>query len=453
MPNRWIINGSYELIEKGLAIHAIDACIIAYNNVVKIEGYKVYNIQLAISRIDGEIRISMSTISQLNVNRFITILIDRYIYTYVYLQDKRVTNQRFIDLENVDSIDILFAYALSAVEVFVKRKDIDTDWILLAQVSTPQLWLYNVRILVEVCNSSVVVEGMTVYDLAGTGIRDLRPVFDWSDGKYNPRSILKDSEGYMIFFATAGFYRQPLGILILRTKDMISYEPIKLVIIRGNPSYTGQGALFKWIDGNIHGYLMNWGGSYQGDLHRIVRVVFDENFKLVELNENIRLVNAPPGGRWGHYDIAIFKFNGKWYAITSSFTAGTILWEIEDPTSTVFTYVKTIFERGRENPCIYPVTTSNGEIRFMMSLATDTEFGSRHKIYVFDTHFNLLEEYDIITYRVWSAGHPFYLDPWYIYINQDQSPTRTFQNSGIWPGAYIEVYRLKTNYRHHIEEK
>ncbi|MEM1667760.1 MAG: hypothetical protein QXK54_03615 [Ignisphaera sp.] len=95
--------------------------------------------------------------------------------------------------------------------------------------------------------------------------------------------------------------------------------------------------------------------------------------------------------------LAIFKFNGKWYAITSSFTAGTILWEIEDPTSTVFTYVKTIFEKGRENPCIYPVTTSNGEIRFMMSLATDTEFGSRHKIYVFDTHFNLLEEYDIIT--------------------------------------------------------
>ncbi|MEM0027808.1 MAG: hypothetical protein QXT53_07595 [Ignisphaera sp.] len=76
-------------------------------------------------------------------------------------------------------------------------------------------------------------------------MRDLRPIFDWSNGKYDPRSILKDSEGYMLFFATAGFYRQPLGLLILRSKDLIKFEPVKLIIIHENPAYTGQGVLFK----------------------------------------------------------------------------------------------------------------------------------------------------------------------------------------------------------------
>ncbi|MEM1527080.1 MAG: hypothetical protein QW775_07235 [Ignisphaera sp.] len=452
MIGKWVVNGSYSFIEDGLLIGSEGMCTIAYNDVVKVEGYKVYRLRLSIRRIDGEVRFSLSSVSQLIVNRFVSVVIDRYRYTSVYLQDRKATNQRSIDLGSTSDIEILFAYALRAVEIFVKRRGIDEDWILLAQVSTQQLWLYDTKITVEVCNSSIVLEDLTVYELAGTGIRDLRPVFDWGNGKYNPGSILKDREGYMIFFATAGFYRQPLGILILRTKDMVSYEPVKLVIIKGIPSYTGQGFLFKWVDGKIHGYLMNWGGSYQGGIHRIVKVVLDEDFSLVELNESITLVNPPPGGVWGHYDIALLKFNGTWYAITSSFTAGTILWKIESPTSTVFTYVKTVFEKGRENPCIYPVVSPTAEIKLMISLATDAEYGSRHKIYVLDKDFNPIEEYDIISYRVWSAGHSFYLDPWYIYINQDQVLERRFTSGDIWPGAYIEVYRLKTNYRYFIEE-
>ncbi|MEL9940224.1 MAG: hypothetical protein QW348_02550 [Ignisphaera sp.] len=168
--------------------------------------------------------------------------------------------------------------------------------------------------------------------------------------------------------------------------------------------------------------------------------------------EDVKLVNAPPSGRWGHYDIAIFKFNGTWYALTSSFSAGTILWRINGPTSREFIYVKTIFEKGHENPTIYPVIDSQGQIMFAASFATDTEFGSRHRIYIFDTDFSIVEKYDIIGYRVWSAGTTFFLDPWYTYINQDQTRERVFSGSDIWPGAYIEVYKLNTNYVYYIEE-
>jgi len=91
-------------------------------------------------------------------------------------------------------------------------------------------------------------------------------------------------------------------------------------------------------------------------------------------------------------------------------------------------------------------------IKRRVSLATDTEYGSRYKIYVLDKDFNPIEEYDIISYRVWSADHSFYLDRWYIYINQDQVLERRFTSGDIWLGVYIEVYRLKTNCRYFIEE-
>jgi len=257
----------------------------------------------------------------------------------------------------------------------------------------------------------------------------------------------------MLFFATGGFYKQALGILILRSGDLTSFEPVKLLIIKNNPWYTGQGFLFKWVDGRIHGYIMNWGGSYQGGTHRIVKIALDTDFNVVEVNENVVLTNAPPGGQWGHYDIAVFKFKGTWYALTSSFSAGTVLWRLEEgPTSTKFAYVKTIFESGHENPTIYPVVAPNGEVQLMLSVATDVEYGACHKIYILDTDFNPVKDYRLIGYRIWSAGHTFFLDPWYIYINQDQSSSRVFPGVGIWPGAFIEVYKLETNYRYYIEE-
>lgn len=45
----------------------------------------------------------------------------------------------------------------------------------------------------------------------------------------------------MIFFTTAGFHRQPLGILVLRVRDVVNYELVKLVVIEGIPSCADQG--------------------------------------------------------------------------------------------------------------------------------------------------------------------------------------------------------------------
>ncbi|MEM0490826.1 MAG: hypothetical protein QXH73_06410 [Ignisphaera sp.] len=80
MIGKWVVNGSYSFIEDGLLIGSEGMCTFVYNDVVKVEGYKVYRLRLSIRRIDGEVRFSLSSVSQLIVNRFV---IDRYRYTCV----------------------------------------------------------------------------------------------------------------------------------------------------------------------------------------------------------------------------------------------------------------------------------------------------------------------------------------------------------------------------------
>uniref|UniRef100_A0A7J3QF89 Uncharacterized protein n=1 Tax=Ignisphaera aggregans TaxID=334771 RepID=A0A7J3QF89_9CREN len=125
----------------------------------------------------------------------------------------------------------------------------------------------------------------------------------------------------------------------------------------------------------------------------------------------------------------MFKFKGTWYAITSSSSAGTILWKLEgSPISTRFTYLRTIFKSGYENFTIYPVVALNREIQLMLSIATDAQYETCRKIYI---EFNSVKDYKSIGYKIWAAGHIFSLDPWYIYINQDQSSARASSELGI----------------------
>jgi len=450
--DRWIVNGSYRLLENGLLLDNINGCTLAYNIQVSLTRYRAYQMNISILELNNSTRISLMV--PRTRTYIMSIIIDSNAKISVYLGKSLAPYQRSISLENSREISILFTYTGLAGEIFIKRIGLDDDWILLAQIYSSQLVYFDPRFGIEVCGSKVLLKNFTVYLTAGTGMRDLRPIYDWSNGKYDPRNILKDGDGYMLFFATESYYNGFAGILILRTKDLLHYETVKSILI-GQPGYTGQGVLFKWIDGKIHGYLIDWsssGPSFQGGLHRIFKVILDDKLNLLEIVKDVTLINAPPGGSMGHYDISIFQFNKTWHAVTSSFTGGTILWRLEDPTKPVFYYVKTIFPNGFENPMIYPVIDPNGNIRFLLSVATVMVNGVQwHRIYVLDEYFNPIEQYNMVKIDVYSGGHSFYLDPWYIYVHQDQDPSRNFVSGDIGPGIYFRIYRLDTNYRYYAE--
>ncbi|MEM0261967.1 MAG: hypothetical protein QXK04_07620 [Ignisphaera sp.] len=447
VSNRWRIEGSYEIENYYLKLVGNNGCSIAINMAYALTPYRVYKVRLAITSLNNISKISLVTEK---FKEIISVDIDSTWNVHTEMLGKPVVNQRSISLAGTNEIEFLFAYTLNALEIFLKRANIDGDWILLAQIKSSVLSMFKLYFALEACNSAIALKEFIVYEIAGTGIRDLRPIYDWSNGKYSPKSFLKDSEGCMLFFATAGFYAHQAHVLILRTRDLIHFEPVKTIVIK-QPGYTGQGVMFRWIDGVIHGYLMDWTSSippYQGGLHRIIKVELDENFNVLKI-DRVLLIDAPPGGSAGHYDIAIFRFNNTWYAITSSFTGGTILWTMSDPTIPTLTYLKTIFYSDHENPYISPVISPNNKVQFMLSLATTMGW---HRIYILDTEFNPIIYYNMMHYRVWTAGTSFYLDPWYIFIHQDQIPERRFESGDLGPGAYIELYKLLTDYRYFIEE-
>jgi len=450
----WIIEGQYLTQQDGVIIWENDTCSLAYNNLVKLEAFRAYWLNLTISEQHGPIRFVLY--SDDIAKRVLELEIDEKKTMTVYVDGRRASYQRSIDLKRSTDIELLLVSStINRVELFIRRTGIDDYWVVIAQIESPSL-IYQPKLALEICNSSIILRGFRVNLAAGTGIRDLRPIFDWSSGKYNPRSFLEDDEEYMLFFATESYFANGFTtILFLRTKDLLHYEPVKSIII-GRPGYSGQGVLFKWIDGRIHGFLMDWGSGrppFQGGLHRILKVVLDENLNCVEVNTDVKFINAPLGGSMGHYDITVFKYKGTWYAITSSFTGGTILWRLNDPTSTTFTYVKVIFPGDFENPMIYPVRAPNGDIQFLLSVATAMKGGVQwHRIYILDEGFNPIRYYDLVRPEVYSGGHSFYLDPWYLYIHQDQIPEWRFINWDIGPGAYIRIYKLATDYEYYIEE-
>jgi len=451
---RWKIHGFYRKTADGIALNGTSTCSIMYNNNVSLKPYTAYKAKISILSHDGDIRFSLY-LPKTNRHVF-SMVINKSLVVSTYHGILPVQYQKQIKLGNVNELGFLFILSGGdSGEFYIKRTDVDNDWLLVAQIESPELLTLNLRFALEVCNSTIIFKDFKTYMAAGTGIRDLRPVYDWSSGKYDPRSILKDREGYMIFFATEGYFHGGGGGLIfLRTKDLINYEPI-IRVAANQPGYTGQGVLFKWIDGKIHGYLMDWTSAsprFQGGKHRIVKVVLDENLNVLEVNTNVILNGGPPGGSAGHYDISIFRFNGTWYAITSSFSGGTILWSLDDPTKPVFNYVKTIFESGYENPTIYPVIAPNGEIQFMLSVAADTNNGACHKIFVLDASFNPITGYCLRRYNIWTAGNTFFLDPWYVFVHQDQIAERRLDPTDLGPGAYIEIYKLLTSYRYYIGE-
>lgn len=441
--SKWIIKGNYQSSTIGLLLGGNGSCAFIYNNEVIPEYFRVYEFNIIINntyKLSNNINISLYNV--LTFQPILTLSLTNT--TQIYATGITSVYERVLNISNVKNMSILFIVTPSSIEVFIKKLSVNNDWVTVAQIPLSIINPSDFRWGISVCNSRVILKNFNVYESAGSGIRDLRPVYDWSHG-YSPNSILRDKNGYMLFFATESYYNSYARVIILKTKDLIHFKPVVSIDLGG---ITGQGVLFKWKNGLIYGYLMDWSqGSppYQGGLHRIVEIIMDSNFTLLGVFKGVALINAPPGGSLGHYDISIFEFNGTWYAVTSSYTGGTILWKLPNgPTSPSFIYVKTIFPSGFENPTLYPVRCSGG-IYFLLSAATTIFGGSWHVIVILNRNFSPIAIYPLAKPSVWTAGTTVLLNPWYVFINQGQLPDRLLVSGDLGPGAYAEVYRLKTN--------
>ncbi len=262
-------------------------------------------------------------------------------------------------------VEVLLIYVEGNFEGFIKREGIDNDWQPVFQYYDESLAQYMLKVWIGAhYGGAIDYDKIIIYESAGTGLKDPRPIFDWSNGRYDPKSILRTQDGYMLWFATESYYGGGSGrrdrIIILKVSDDLTDISIYKHLTINQPGYTGQGILFKWSDNKIHGFLMNWreyNPPYQNGLHRILKVEMDENFENITINENITLNNAPDGGTMGHYDIWLVWIGGSWYAVTASFTGGVNVWSIDNPLSTTLTFYKQIFgAENKENVTIYPVT-------------------------------------------------------------------------------------------------
>ena len=372
------------------------------------------------------------------------------------------TDLDLIQSLNVDPnvwIEVLLIYVEGSFEGFVKREGVDDEWQPVFQYYDESLVPYMKKVWIGAHEgASIEYDKVIIYESAGTGLKDMRPLLDWSDGLYRPDRILRDEEGYYIFWATESYYGGGAGrrdrILILRTKDGINFEIVKSVII-SKPGYTGQGILFKWNDGYIHGFLMNWRNdspSYQNGLHRIVKVKLDENFNFVSLEEDVSLNNGPDGGSMGHYDIWLLKLDDKWYAITSSFTGGTQLWQLNDPVSKTFTHVKEIIPASnKENVTAYPVTNGSEKAIIMTIWDKDNDVIAIKKL---NTSFDVVGDLATIQPRLSgrNGGCTILLpDQPFVEVivhDHDLSPYNLLSHDA---GYYANIYELSTDYKLIVE--
>ena len=352
----------------------------------------------------------------------------------------------------------LIVYVGGSFTAFIKREGIDSDWQPVIDYHDDALEQYMKKIWFGAHDgTTAVIDKIILYESAGTGIKDLRPIMDWSNG-YDPSKILTDTSGYYLFWGTEGYYT-PSGlswgmhdrIILLKTNDFVNWEIVEHITIC--VGIAGQGILFKWTDGKIHGYIMNWSSEsapYQNGLHRILYVEMDENFNNITINENVTLVNAPCDSN--QYDIWLVKIQDQWYAVTSSLTSGTHVWELDSPTSLTFTFYKTIFSEYRENVMIVPATDEQ-ETVLLMSLFDKSTSPTKAVIYKLDTDFNVLGEITSQDLSATNGGVMFLLNSYNIFIVHDneESPYNLLTHDG---GFVAHVYDITTDYTYTtIEEQ
>lgn len=351
-------------------------------------------------------------------------------------------------------VEVLIVYVEGSFEGFVKREGVDAEWQPLFQYFDTDLAPYMKKVWI---GSHVGASGdwdkVVIYESAGTGLKDPRPVFDWSDGKYDPRSILRTNDGCMVWFATESYYGGGAGrrdrLIILKVSDDFQTVTILKSVTVNLPGYTGQGILFKWSDGKIHGFIMNWRADsppYQGGLHRIFKVVMDTDFNVLSIDESVTLNNAPDGGSMGHYDIWLIYVDGQWYAVTSSFTGGTQVWKLSSPVSTTMDFYKEVFPASsRENVTVYPVT--GGKLLLSIWDKGNNEVAIYRLSKSFDVETKELSKTPAAS--GWNGGVTFVLHPYkrFVVVEHALSP---FNLLGHDAGYDPEIYEMNTDYEYEV---
>jgi len=246
------------------------------------------------------------------------------------------------------------------------------------------LYNYMGKIYIGVSGgASAVYSIVGVYESAGEGLSDLRPIIDGSTNK-----ILTDGTHYY-FWATEDYLGCEAGsldrILILRTMDFTNFEIVKHVVA-GQVGYAGPGYAIK-IGDRIYMWLSNYVSlsGYQNGMHWLCQAVLDSDFNFLNLYEDVTIQNAPSA--LGVYNIWFVKIGNKWYAVTD----GPYLFEVADPTSRVLNYVSELppSEGYKDSP--YAFTVTDGSNTYVLLVSFMSVEGEYH-VYIdlYDTNFNYI---------------------------------------------------------------
>lgn len=338
--NNWTITGSYEVTPDGLHISG-DTRAISTNPIIQNKDFFAIATRVRFNSLqDGDkILLGFS-----NVNATTRVYVNvQYEYGYptgaykigIYINEDKIAETSSI--QTPDEFDL----------VLIKTKDIVNVCITIYDMLLPVVWAKIPQDIQTDCIAFGSYAGdftykyIGVYEASGITLFGFEYITDeklkiYNDGEY---FYAVSREAYGTFDEHNALVDYVSRLIILRTRDFINFEPYRHITL----NTTKIVPLYAYFDGNnIYVWLYNEDSTYQNGLHRLFVAIFDTNFNLISLNENIIINNLNDGTIEG---ISFTKIHGEWYALgiyKSDSESKIALFTVSNPATSELNFVKFI---------------------------------------------------------------------------------------------------------------
>jgi hypothetical protein len=186
------------------------------------------------------------------------------------------------------------------------------------------------RIMFGTSGADVVFGGVGVYESAGNGVSNIRPI--WTD-----KGVLKVDDHYY-FAATSDYspYYSQVSIRkpsILKTTNMVNFEQHKHIW----PSYPESSTtMYAYNDGQ-YTYIWLLASARRAEF---CIMKLDSDFNVIGVNRDITVNGLPEGALL--QSIYFVNVRGKWRAVGSLLDGSVALFDTDGPWSPTLTYAKSL---------------------------------------------------------------------------------------------------------------
>jgi hypothetical protein len=363
--DNWIPSGDVSVVDEGVALN-YNSSLVSKGSMFAGRSFFTVKVVLRVSSYGRMVLAGFTDDSNNPTVWFEYVKGDYYYYVKAYVNGEEVRSW------------LAFPTSSSDITMYVikgKRMVMIVAYVVSDATGETLTWYYGIlvdpsvqlsNVFFKTYDASLTIKSVTVYEASGVRFGALRPI--WTTGN----KILHD--GVYYYFATVEEYAtipenllDTVRLLILRTRDFVSFEHYKHVDIGDAPHGM---LLYSFFDGSrFYMWMRNeLGEYYQNGLHPLYLVVLDSDYNLLEVNLNVSL-----SGYTGDKPLASVYFvniNGEWYALLSAPGDGLHLFS-GNPWTPSLSFVKKVYS-SKYIPRIvvaHPVSNTKGSY-ILISLPT-----------------------------------------------------------------------------------